>query len=80
MSSQLIPPSTFSLTPTHPIADVLVNCFRSVLAAGVPGEIVQAAYLACGKIAPDYMGMELNVRTGLGKSVTWVLDVGIAML
>ncbi len=42
-------------------ADVLVNCFRSVLAMRPTGEVVQAAYLAVGKIAPDYEGAELNV-------------------
>lgn len=41
--------------------DVLVNCFRSVLALGPTSEVVQAAYLAVGKIAPDYEGAELNV-------------------
>lgn len=43
------------------LTDVLVNCFRSVLALRPTAEVVQAAYLAVGKIAPDYEGAELNV-------------------
>jgi hypothetical protein len=66
--ARLSPPPT--LCNAACTADVLVNCFRSVLAAGVPGEIVQAAYLACGKIAPDYMGMELNVGA---EPINWFL-------
>jgi DNA ligase-1 len=41
--------------------DVLVNCFRSVLALRPTGEVVQATYLAVGRIAPNYEGAELNV-------------------
>ncbi|KAL4419767.1 hypothetical protein ABPG75_006865 [Micractinium tetrahymenae] len=48
-------------------SDVLVNCFRSVLALGAPGELATAAYLISGRIAPDYEpGAELNVG---GKTV-----------
>ncbi|KAL4435464.1 hypothetical protein ABPG77_006226 [Micractinium sp. CCAP 211/92] len=48
-------------------SDVLVNCFRSVLALGPPGELATAAYLLSGRIAPDYEpGAELNVG---GKTV-----------
>jgi hypothetical protein len=39
---------------------VLVNAFRSVLALG-PQDLVAVAYLATGKVAPDYEGIELNV-------------------
>ncbi|GAB4816048.1 hypothetical protein N2152v2_003094 [Parachlorella kessleri] len=42
------------------ISDVLVNTFRSVLALSA-ADLVPAAYLATGKVAPDYEGMELNV-------------------
>lgn len=49
-------------------ADVLVNCFRSVLALRPTAEVVQAAYLAVGKIAPDYEGAELNVSLANGRN------------
>jgi hypothetical protein len=42
-------------------ADVLVNTFRSVLALS-PSDLVPAAYLTTGKIAPDYEAVELRVR------------------
>lgn len=45
----------------HSCTDVLVNCFRSALALSPTSEVVQTAYLAVGKIAPDYEGAELNV-------------------
>ncbi|PSC70071.1 DNA ligase [Micractinium conductrix] len=44
------------------ISDVLTNCFRSLVALRPRGELAAAAYLACGRIAPDYEpGAELNV-------------------
>lgn len=57
-------PNSGGTSPGRPLpADVLVNCFRSVLALGPPGELATAAYLVSGRIAPDYEpGAELNVR------------------
>lgn len=39
---------------------MLTNAFRSVLALA-PGDLVAAAYLFTGRVAPDYEGLELNV-------------------
>ena len=53
-------------------ADVLTNCFRSLVALRPRGELAAAAYLACGRIAPDYEpGAELNVRRS-----AWYRDDG----
>ena len=52
-------------------ADVMVNTFRSVLALS-PADLVAAAYLATGKVAPDYEGMELNVGGSSGSVKTCV--------
>jgi hypothetical protein len=49
---------THARTPP-PASDVLVNCFRSVLALS-PDDLVPAAYLATGRVAPDYEGVELQ--------------------
>lgn len=60
-------PQSTPLTPTAHMstscADVLVNAFRSVLALA-PGDLVAFAYLATGRVAPDYEGVELNVVIG----------------
>lgn len=49
-----------STTKRLRISDALTNAFRSVLAVA-PQDAVPAAYLAVGKVGPDYEGMELNV-------------------
>lgn len=46
------------------VGDILTNMFRSVLAL-TPEDLGPTAFLAVGKVAPDYKGLELNVR------VTW---------
>lgn len=63
--------------PASPLADVLVNCFRSVLALRPAEELVQTAYLATGRIAPDYEdGTELRVGWGKGWWCVCVCGVG----
>lgn len=49
-----------STTKRLKISDALTNMFRTLLALS-PGDMVQAVYLVCGKIAPEYEGLELNV-------------------
>lgn len=62
-SPAFLPASLASLPPR--CADVLTNCFRALLALGTQGELVQAAYLACSRIAPDYApGAQLNIGGG----------------
>lgn len=50
-----------STTKRLRIGDILTNMFRSVLAVSPPEDLAATAYLAVGKIAPDYEGMELNI-------------------
>ncbi|KAL6766970.1 LIG6 [Auxenochlorella protothecoides x Auxenochlorella symbiontica] len=45
------------------VGDILTNMFRSVLALS-PDDLVATAYLATGKVAPDYEGLELSVGGG----------------
>ncbi|KAJ3447187.1 DNA ligase [Anaeramoeba flamelloides] len=40
--------------------EILGNCFRSILAKS-PQSLVQAIYLSCCKISPDYFGIELGI-------------------
>ncbi|KAK9865080.1 hypothetical protein WJX84_011403 [Apatococcus fuscideae] len=42
------------------IGDTLANMFRSILALS-PEDMLPAVYLTCGKIAPEYENLELNV-------------------
>jgi hypothetical protein len=63
LGSSASPRTRSSCPPRATHADALVNCFRSVLALS-PQDIVPAAYLASGRIAPDYAGLELNVGGG----------------
>lgn len=49
-----------STTKRLKISDGLTNMFRSVLAIA-PDHLLETVYLACGKIAPDHLGVELNV-------------------
>lgn len=51
-----------STTKRLRIGDVLTNMFRSILACGTTKELVAAAYLVCGEVAPPYHpDMELSV-------------------
>lgn len=49
------------------ICNCLTNMFRSVLALA-PENLLETAYLACGKLSPDYLGQELNVGGSLVSS------------
>lgn len=49
-----------STTKRLKIGDALVNMFRSVLAL-TPEDLPLTAFLAVGKIAPDYEGIELSI-------------------
>lgn len=42
------------------ISDMLVNAFRSILILS-KDDILKAAYLFLGRLAPDYVGIELNI-------------------
>ena len=42
------------------ISDMLVNAFRSILLLS-KDDIIKAAYLFLGRLAPDYKGIELNI-------------------
>jgi DNA ligase-1 len=42
------------------ISDMLVNAFRSILILS-KDDIIKAAYLFLGRLAPDYKGIELNI-------------------
>lgn len=51
-----------STTKRLRIGDVLTNMFRSILACGTTKELIAAAYLVCGEVAPPYHpDMELSV-------------------
>ncbi|KAK9840432.1 hypothetical protein WJX74_009841 [Apatococcus lobatus] len=49
-----------STTKRLRIGDALANMFRSILALS-PEDMLPAVYLTCGKIAPEYENLELNV-------------------
>lgn len=49
-----------STTKRLKISVGLTNMFRSVLAIA-PEYLLETVYLACGKVAPDHSGIELNV-------------------
>jgi ATP-dependent DNA ligase I len=51
-----------STTKRLRIGDVLTNMFRSIIACGTTKELIAAAYLVCGEVAPPFHpDMELSV-------------------
>eukprot|EP00191_Tetraselmis_sp_GSL018_P013531 CAMPEP_0177586320 /NCGR_PEP_ID=MMETSP0419_2-20121207/5006_1 /TAXON_ID=582737 /ORGANISM="Tetraselmis sp., Strain GSL018" /LENGTH=1454 /DNA_ID=CAMNT_0019076197 /DNA_START=342 /DNA_END=4706 /DNA_ORIENTATION=+ len=52
--------TAFATTKRIATRDAFTNCFRAVLRLS-PCDLLAAAYLACGKLAPDHENVELSV-------------------